>query len=380
MRTAVTSVGAVLDDVQHGLHTSAAVAGLLTTLPVLCFAALGSITPALGRRYGLHRLLVASIVVMTAGMLARVFVGSAAAFLLLSIPALAGGAAANVLLPPLVKLHFPHRIGTMTAIYTTALAVGTTAAAGLTVPLGSVGDGWRTGLGSWALLSALAVLPWLPTLRHDRPADRDRDRIGARHLLRSPTAWMLTIFFGFQSAQAYIAFGWFATFLRDHGQAADTAGAMVAVLAAVTIPTSMVVPRIPARHHRGTILALAGCYVVAYAGMAVAPAGGAWLWMVLTGIGSSSFPLALTMIGLRSRSADVTTSLSAFTQSIGYVLAGSGPLLFGVLHSASGSWGLPLALLFAMTAIMTVAGMLAGRPRYVEDEIGAGLTAAAAAR
>ena len=31
---------------------------------------------------------------------------------------------ANVLLPSLVKLHFPDRIGLVTAIYTTALSSG----------------------------------------------------------------------------------------------------------------------------------------------------------------------------------------------------------------------------------------------------------------
>ena len=57
-------------------------------------------------------------------------------FLLLSLVALAGMASPNVLMPSLVKRHFPNRIGLMTAVYSTTLAIGLTAASVLTVPIG----------------------------------------------------------------------------------------------------------------------------------------------------------------------------------------------------------------------------------------------------
>jgi CP family cyanate transporter-like MFS transporter len=371
MRTAVTSVGAVLDDLQAGLHMSSGVSGVVTTLPVICFALIGAATPRLAHRYGGHLLLVVSLVAMTAGLLARAAVGSIWAFVLLSVLALSGGAIANVLMPTLVKRHFPDRIGRMTAVYTTALAVGTTAAAGLTVPFGSIGNGWRTGLGSWALFSAVAVLPWLPTLRHDRPEPGAVRGLSANALLRSPTAWALTGFFAFQSFQAYIAFGWFAKFMHAHGVTSGTAGAMVAVLSALTIPVSMVVPSMAASRHRALLIGLPACYLIAYVGLALAPVGGAWVWMVLVGIGSGQFPLALTMIGLRSRTSDTTAALSAFVQSIGYVVAGTGPLLFGVLNGLTHAWALPLALLFIALALAFGTGWRAAVPRFVDDELAA---------
>src|SRR5579875_1917446 len=236
MRTAVTSVGAALDDVEAGLHTGSGEAGVLTTLPVLCFAAIGALSPRLSHRFGPHRLLVVALVAMTAGLILRVLVSSVWAFLLLSVLALTGGAVSNVLLPSIVKTHFPDRIGRMTAVYTTALAVGTTAAAGLTIPIGSLGSGahhgWRLGLGSWAVLAAIATLPWLPTLRHDAPEPGRARGPGFGGLVRSHTAWALTVFFAFQSFQAYIAFGWFAKFMNEHGVSHDRAGWMVALLSA----------------------------------------------------------------------------------------------------------------------------------------------------
>jgi CP family cyanate transporter-like MFS transporter len=257
----------------------------------------------------------------------------------------------------------------MTAVYTTALAIGMTASAGLTVPIGRLGDGWRLGLGVWALLSAVAVLPWLPTLRRDRP-DPDVERgLAASRLVHSRTAWFLTIFFAFQSFQAYVAFGWFAKFLHAHGVSSDRAGWMVALVAAMSIPVSMVVPSVPPNRHRLVIAVISMSYLIAYLGLAVAPVGGAWLWMALTGIGSGMFPLALTMIGLRARTAETTAALSAFVQAIGYVVAGTGPLLFGVLYGATGKWTLPLGLLFIALAFAFVSGWLACRPAYVDDEL-----------
>lgn len=371
MRTAVTSVGAVLDDIQDDLHVSSGVAGLITTLPVVCFAGLGALTPRLGRRIGAHRLLAVGLVVSTLGLAVRPISSSAVWFAVGSLLALSGGAVSNVLLPSLVKEHFPDRIGAMTALYTTALAVGTTAAAGLTVPIAdATGGGWRAGLGSWAVWTLLAVLPWLPTTRRDASAPPDPTAaVPLARLFRSRTAWALTVFFAMQSWQAYISFGWFARFLDDHGISSGTAGAMLAVLAGTAIPVSLVAPRVAPERLRFVIGALGLCYLVAYIGMAAAPVGGAWVWMALVGIGSGMFPIALTLIGLRSRTAATTAALSAFAQAIGYVVAGCGPVLFGALFGATGSWALPMVVLFAALAITLVAAWPSTADRYVDDEL-----------
>lgn len=369
MRTAVTSVGAVLDELQQSLHMNGGTAGAVTTLPVICFAAIGSLTPRLSHRFGAHQLLVVALSLMTAGLVLRAAVGTVWLFVAFSVLALAGGAVSNILMPSLVKRHFPDRIGLMTGLYTSVLAIGLTAAAGLTVPIGELAGSWRLGLGFWALLSALAVLPWLPTLRHDRPDPSVSRGLSARRLVRSRTAWALAIFFAFQSFQAYIMFGWFARFLVGHGVPAGTAGWMVALLAAVSIPVSVVVPTVGSDRHRAVIAVLGLCSLVAYLGLAVAPVGGAWVWMTLAGVGSGMFPIALAQIGLRSRTAQTTAALSAFVQGIGYVIAGTGPLLFGVFFGATGSWTLPLALLFVALAITVAAGWRSSLPEHVDADL-----------
>lgn len=372
MRTAVTSVGAVLGDIETGLHSNSGVAGLITTLPAICFAVLGALTPRMSARVGRHRLLVIALGAMTVGLVARAVVGSVWLFLVLSVLSLAGGAVANVVMPPLVKSHFPNHIGRMTAVYTTALAVGTTAGAGVTVPIANLvggSDSWRVGIGAWALLSVVAMLAWVPTARHDSAVGTSVRRLSPRTLMRSPVAWWVTLFFAFQSVQAYVAFGWFERFLTAHGIGDTKAGLMVALLSAMGIPVSMIVPNVPMRYHRAVVLVLGGCFAAAYVGLGVAPAGGAWLWMVLAGIGGGMFPFSLVLMGYRSVAPATTASLSAFAQGVGYVIAGCGPLLFGVLHGVTGGWAASLLVLWVALVVAVVAGWLACTPRTVDDDV-----------
>lgn len=373
LRTAVTTVGPLLAELQRGLGMDPAVAGLLTTLPVVCFAALGSVTPALTRRYGEQPVIAAGLVVMTVGLFARAAADSVWAFLLLSVLALAGGAVGNIVLPALVKRHFPERIGAVVAAYTTALAVGQAAGAALAVPVARLAgeQGWRLGIGVWAAVSAVAVLPWLPLLNRHRERDTAAPVASrASDLVRSKLAWALALFFGAQSAQAYIAFGWIAQFFRDSGMSAAHAGLLAAFVSVLVIPVSLVVPSLAGRlrTQRPIVLVLTGFVVAAYTGMLIAPVAVAWLWVLLLGIGLGLFPLALSMIGLRARSATTTAGLSAFTQGIGYVVAGSGPLLVGVLRGATGGWNAPFVLVFVLCVVLLVAGWYAGADRYVDDE------------
>ncbi len=370
MRVAVLSVGAVLDDLEHGLHASSGIAGIITTLPVIAFCGIGILGPRLAHRFGEHRLLAAALLAATIGLTLRAVAGDVWLFALLSLLALTGGAIANVLMPAVVKRHFPQQIGRLTAVYTTSLAVGATAAAGLTVPISELdGGSWRFGIGSWALLTALAVLPWLPTLAGDRPDHEvQARRVPFSWLFRSKLAWALALMFGTQSMQAYIAFGWFTNFFRHNQLNATTAGLLVAFYSALSIPISMVIPALAVRGQRAMVGGLAVAAIAAYLGMLIAPVGGAWVWMLLGGIGSGMFPLALTMIGLRSRDVATTATLSAFAQGVGYLVAGTGPLLVGLLLDLTDSWTWPLLLLLAAAVLSGGFGWYAARPVHVEDD------------
>ncbi|WP_233415936.1 MFS transporter [Streptomyces sp. N35] len=379
LRPAITSLGALLEEVRVGLGMSGSVAGVLTSVPPLCFAVFGSLAPRLARRFGPVAVVCGGMAAIATGLLVRPFTGSTAAFLATSALALAGIAVSNVLMPVVIKEWFPQRVGSMTGLYSMALALGTSLAAAITVPVTeALGGNWKTGLAVWAALAAAAVLPWLPVLRGRRSdaAEQTAERAAGPQpasklrITRSRTAWALAVFFGLQATGAYITMGWMPQIFRDAGVSAGTAGVLLAITMAVGVPLSFVIPRMAARmNHQGPIVvALGVCGLIGYTGLYLAPAGGAWVWAFVLGVSNCSFPLALTMVGMRARTGPGVVQLSAFAQSAGYLLSIPGPLLVGVLYQHSGGWEAPIVLMGALLVPQILFGVMAGRQRTVEDE------------
>lgn len=371
LRPAAVSVGPVLDEIRDGLGMGPASAGLLTSLPVLSFAIFGALAPAVARRLGPHRVTFLALLAVVAGLAARAVVQQESAFLALSLLATAGMAMANVLIPSLVRLHFPDRVGLVTGLYTTALAVGLTASFLLTVPVADALGGWRYGIGVWAVLAAVTAVPWFGLIRRDQALEAPVRDVGYGDIARTRLGWAMTFLFGLQSLMAYAVFGWFATLWRDSGFGAGTASALVAIVAAMSIPLSLVLPQLVARpgNQRWVLSLVISCYPVAYTGLLLAPHALAVLWAVVLGTALTTFPIVLTYIGLRTRTAGATAALSGWTQSTGYLMAALGPFGVGVLHEATHGWTVPLLVLTSLTVPLFLVGLYVSRPAHIEDEL-----------
>jgi CP family cyanate transporter-like MFS transporter len=373
LRTAVTSVGPVLQELERGLGISSGLAGLVTTMPVLCFAGIGFAGPLLSARFRDAHVLAGALAAMSAGLVVRAVAGSIWLFLAGTVLAMVGGALGNVLLPSLVKRYFPDRTGLLVGAYSTAMSVGGAIAAVSTAPIAeAVGTGgWRWALGIWAVLALLAALPWLFVPATPGASRGSHVAVRMRDLRHSPLAWALVFFFGLQSVQAYVIIGWSAQYLRDMGLSAGTAGLLLGVNSIVGIPISAIVPALTvrARVQRPLLAVLMACYVVGWIGLWVAPRSAAWLWMTLLALGMGTFAMVLTLMGMRARTPQTTAALSTFAQGWGYVLAGGGPLLVGVLRGATGGYTGMFVLVLAGVAGLAVAGVLVSRPRYVDDEV-----------
>jgi MFS transporter, CP family, cyanate transporter len=371
LRPAAVSVGPVLAEVRAGLGMSGATTGLLTSLPVIAFAAFGASAPWLAARVGLHRVTMLALGCLVLGLAGRAAVPEQLEFLALSLLALAGMAVANVLLPSLVKLHFPERIGLVTAIYTTSLSIGLTAALILTVPISDAFGSWRAGLGVWAGVALVALVPWLGLVRRDRHLEEPGRTIRYVEVLRTPLGLAMAAFFGLQSLLAYVVFGWFAQLWRDSGYSAGQAGLLVGTLAAVAIPLSLWAPTRLAKSAdpRWLLFTVLACYPVGFVGLMVAPYSLALLWALLVGIGTVTFPLILTLVGLRARTPEGTAALSSLTQSLGYLIAAAGPFTVGALYEATDAWTVPLLLLAVLAAPLLALAAYVARPHFIEDQL-----------
>lgn len=359
LRLGITSLGALLDRLEaQGFSTG--VIAFLTSLPVLCFAVVGATGMTLARRIGAHRGLAVALGLLGGGLVVRVADG-AVVLVLGTFLACSGIALANVLLPAVVKEHFPGHVGQVTGAYSAVLSVGAALGAAATVPVADAAGEWQSGLLVWAVVAAIALVAWLPWCR-EPDLDR-RGRSGAK-LWRHPVAWAVTVVFGTQSLFAYVVMSWLPKIYADAGFSDAHAGMLLGVCILVGVPVFLVVPSLAIRmRSQGHLVAgLSVLVLVSFVGLWLAPVGGALLWAVLMGVGGGVFPVTLTLFALRTRDAVDTAALSAMAQSMGYLLAAAGPLLVGLLADATGSWALPCALLAVIALVQIPAGYVAGRP------------------
>jgi len=373
LRTAVTSVGPVLQEIQHGLGISSGMAGLVTTMPVLCFAAIGFAGPGLSARYRDSHVLSGALATMAAGLVVRAVAPAFWLFLLGTVLAMVGGALGNVLLPSLVKRYFPGRTGLMVGAYSTAMSVGATVAAVSTAPIAAgIGEGgWRWALGVWAIFALLAAGPWLLVRANPGASRGTHVVVRLRDLRHSRMALALMLFFGVQGMEAYIVIGWSAQYLRDAGLTAAAAGLLLGLNQVIGIPLSALIPTLTVRPRvqRPLLLGFMACYAIGWVGLWVAPRTAPWLWMTVLSLAMACFPMLLTLIGLRARTPETTAALSTYVQSWGYLISAVGPLLVGVLLGATGSYAGMFVLVLAGVVVLTVTGWLMTRERYADDEV-----------
>ncbi|WP_353631798.1 CynX/NimT family MFS transporter [Pseudomonas canadensis] len=366
LRPALSSLSPLLNDVSNSLGLSAAKAGLLTTLPVLCLGLFAPLAPILARRFGAERVVLGILLTLAAGILLRSSFGEVGLF----AGSLIAGASIGiigVLLPGIVKRDFAKQAGTMTGVYTMALCLGAALAAGATVPLSHYfGDSWNIGLGFWIAPALLAALFWLPQVGQKHGAHRVAYRV--KGLLRDPLAWQVTLYMGLQSSLAYIVFGWVPSILISRGLSPTEAGLALSGSIIVQLLSALTAPWLATRG-KDQRLAIVVVMVLTLGGLfgcLYAPIDGLWGWAILLGLGQGgTFSLALTLIVLRSRDAHVAANLSSMAQGIGYTLASLGPLAVGLIHDWTGGWA-ATGWVFALIGLgAIVAGLGAGRAKYV---------------
>ena len=381
LRPAASSLGPVLSEVKDGFSLAEWQTGLLTALPGLVFAICGIIAVPVLKRLGLFTALAMSAAFIVAGVGLRAVVTEWVAFALLTVLAMAGMSIGNVILPVYVKSRFPHRPTLGATTFTVSLGLGSMLPSLFTAPLAEQFGGWRVGLGFWVVLPFSALITWsvlrslksVPVLS-GQAAEPGGERVEApprRAVFTSPKARYMAIFFGLQSANAYVQFGWLPQIYRDAGLDPFLAGIMLTIVTFGGLPGGFLAPQIIVRNiaPRAFLVSFGVSAVIGYTGLLLSPATVPWLWAVLLGYGGFAFPAALALITSRTREVSVTASTSAFVQSTGYVLAALCPLAVGGLLGLSGGWQVPLWFMVIISALMAITGWLSAGPGNVDDEL-----------
>lgn len=373
LRVAVSSVGALLPDIQDGVGLGGFGTGLLTSLPPFCFGVMGLAGPVVARRIGLHRTALIALLLIAAGQLLRALLVGQLWLFAGSIISLAAIALANVIMPSLLRELFPDRLAGMTAAYTVVMSLAQALVSMTTIPLmGALGGDWRLGIGMWAAIAILAAVPWFPLARHEGRTPRPAaTRLPLATLARVPRAWALALFFGSQSMQAYVIFGLYPTMLQDAGLTEGRAAAQVGIVSIAATIASVFAPSLLTRMRRPAVLTWVFCiaYLLGYLGVLLAADGPTILWSILIGIGQTYFPIALYIVNLRATTSTGVLSLSGFMQSVGYIYAGSGLLLIGALHGTSSDWSGVIIAMIVLTCVVQALALIGVSRWSIEDEL-----------
>jgi CP family cyanate transporter-like MFS transporter len=372
LRAAITSLPPLFPELADSLQLSNAALSALAALPVLAFGVFSGVAAPLSRRVGEERVLGAALVLLAAGLLLR---GALPGSMLFPGTAIAAAAIAlmNVLLPSLAKRRKPEQAGLLIGIYLLSLSAGSIFGSLIAVPVYRLSGGSvPLSLGLWAIPALAAAVCWLPQLRfHTRPgggpgpaAGRPAQPGGGLKVYRHALAWQVTGFMGLQSLTFYATLSWLPTLFRDRGVSPGGAGTLLALMSLGGVPTALVIP-VLAHRARNQRALIAGTVAVSLAGLAgawFAPLGSAAAWVLLLGLGQgAALGLAIYFTMARAPDPRAAASLSGFAQSVGYLVATTGPLAVGFLHTATGGWTVPVSCLLVITGLEFVAGWQAAR-------------------
>ena len=378
LRAAITSLPPLFPELSASLHLSAAEVSVLASLPVLAFGVFSGVAAPLSRRFGEERVLGAAVGVLAAGLILR---GLAPGALLYPGTALAAAAIAllNVLLPSLVKRRVPERAGVLIGVYLLSLNAGSILASLIAIPVYTASGGSvPLSLSVWALPALAAGVVWLPQWKYrtlpggrrgpapgtGQPRDRAAAPAAPLKLSRYALTWQVTAFMGLQSLTFYAELSWLPTMFRDRGVSAGGAGTLLALMNLGGAASALLMPVLAqrARNQRALIAGTVAASAAGLAGAWFAPVGGAPFWVLVLGMGQgASLGLAIFFTMARAPSPRVAASLSGFAQSVGYLVATTGPLAVGFLHSSLGGWTVPVVVLLVITGLQLTAGWQAAR-------------------
>lgn len=367
LRAPITGVPPVIEAIQRSFSLSAAQAGFLTASPLIVFAVISLLSPAVARRLGLERGIFLALNLMLIGSIWRVQDSVSALYLGNNLIAV-GIALGNVLIPSLIKQYFPQRISVLTAVYSLTMGISSFIISAIAIPLESTAYGWRLALLSIFPVLLICWLVWLPQIRKGARKYQPTRDATTINLFKNRLAWQVTFFLGFNSLVFYILVSWVPSLLISLGYSAAAAANLHGVMQLGSAVAGLVlIPVVRMFHDQRPAVLLSSASLLAGLIGTLAMPGLAWLWVTVAGFGSGAvFVLALSFLGLRSSHSGTAARLGGMAQCLGYLLASIGPFLMGAFYDLTHSWVPMLVFCITVSSINIAFGLAAGRDRKVE--------------
>ncbi|WEG72453.1 CynX/NimT family MFS transporter [Vagococcus intermedius] len=365
LRAPLTSVGPLIENISQSYQLNSTTAGMVATTPLLAFALVSILAPLNARKFGIERTLLMAMFVLSIGLVIRslpgvinLFVGTA----LVGISIAHG----NVLVPSLIKRDFPDKLGMMTGIYSVAMNLAGAIASGISLPLvNKWGVTWQTSLNIWVVMSVLALLAWIPQVKDKTTVKIVSEIKDKTNMWQSHLAWKISAFMGLQSLVFYSLLAWIPQILSEKGISGETSGMLLALMQIFIVPFNFLVSILAGRVADQRRLVIWGVCLMFLGLVGITLADGIVINAIslsLIGIsGGFTFSLSMMFFSLRTKNAVDAAQISGMAQSIGYLLAAAGPLLFGLLHDLSGTWLTPMWSLWLLAGVLLWTGLGAGK-------------------
>lgn len=372
MRSPLTGVGPVIPSIREGLGISYFLAGFLTTIPLLAFAVVSPFAPRISRRIGMENTLFYSIILLTIGIILR-SLGTTSMLIFGTVLIGIAISFGNVLVPGFFKLKYPLHIGLLTGIYTVSMNISAAVSVGISNPIATnTSWGWQGALSIASILTLLTLIIWLPLLRGEKvdlnTISNNSSNTPEIKIWKKPLAWAIAFAMGFQSLLFYCSISWLPEILVSQGYSAGKAGWLTSVMQMSQIPMTFLIPIFAEklRSQRPFVYMFTILYIIGFVGLSLKLTDFTVLWMVCIGLaGGASFGILMMLFTLRTKTAYEAAQISGFAQSIGYLLAAAGPVLFGFLHDVTGSWNSPNFLFIVSAIILFFTAFISAKDRYL---------------
>ncbi|ORI02006.1 MFS transporter [Mammaliicoccus sciuri] len=370
LRAPITSVGIALPSIKDTLNLSNTSVSLITIIPLLSFAVISLFAAKISHKFGIDRTVFGALILICVGIALRAITGVSWLYvgtILIGV----GIAFGNVLTPGIIKMNFPLRIGIMTGYYTVVMNIFGSVSSYVTAPLVKHFN-YNIAISLIGIVTFIGIITWSFQLNKHETVNSSQTTTNI-NVWKSPLSWQITLLMGGQSMIFYSLINWLPEFLLSHGTPINEAGIYLSILQLAIIPLTFVTPIFAEKLKNQVLITFVTglLFVLGILTLMLQP-NWAFLGIILIGVASGlAFGLVNTFFGLRTENGLTAAKLSGMSQSVGYLFAAIGPLLFGILHDATNSWNTSFGILLVTSIIIMIIGSRAGRNITIEQTLGA---------